>query len=226
MLGDRWASSRPRRFAPRFERPGEAVACGALVTAAHLLAGVSGPLLDVFFVRAELDRFEVIATKAVTQTAGHALKIVYFAVLVPNTPVRVLAVLALFLAVLVASVVCMPALPWWAFWVYFVPIPLFYKLQAWSHKVWNIENDITEFNRKYTKGFVLFVVLLAIGTLLRSLRLRVTTLLVLLWVAAYVGLPYVSFVGPVYGPVLFVAVVALLDLLAMGLMLRGFDRLE
>ena len=74
----------PRRFAPRFEKRAAAAVCGALVTAAHLLAGVSGPLLDVFFVRAELDRFEVIATKAVTQTAGHALKILYFAVLVPG----------------------------------------------------------------------------------------------------------------------------------------------
>lgn len=73
----------PRRWAPRFEDPRAAVACGALVTAAHLLAGVSGPLLDVFFVRAtQLDRFEVIATKAITQTAGHALKVVYFAVLI------------------------------------------------------------------------------------------------------------------------------------------------
>lgn len=79
----------PRRFAPRFERPAEAAACGALVTAAHLLAGVSGPLLDVFFVRAELDRFEVIATKAVTQTAGHALKIAYFAALVPDSGIEV-----------------------------------------------------------------------------------------------------------------------------------------
>jgi len=74
----------PQRLAPRFERRGAAAACGALVTAAHLLAGVSGPLLDVFFVRAELDRFEVIATKAITQTAGHALKILYFGVLVPG----------------------------------------------------------------------------------------------------------------------------------------------
>jgi uncharacterized membrane protein YfcA len=74
----------PQRFAPRFEKRSAAATCGALVTAAHLLAGVSGPLLDVFFVRAELDRFEVIATKAVTQTAGHAMKILYFGLLVPG----------------------------------------------------------------------------------------------------------------------------------------------
>ena len=72
----------PNRWMPRFERPGAALACGAVCTGASLLSGVSGPLLDVFFVRAELDRFEVIATKAFTQVVGHVLKIVYFAWLV------------------------------------------------------------------------------------------------------------------------------------------------
>jgi uncharacterized protein len=74
----------PRRLAPRFERPAGAACCGALVTTANLLAGVAGPLLDVFFVRAELDRFAVIATKAFTQTAAHALRILYFGVLIPD----------------------------------------------------------------------------------------------------------------------------------------------
>jgi uncharacterized membrane protein YfcA len=72
----------PQRWMPRFERPPAALACGAVCTGASLLSGVSGPLLDVFFVRAELDRFEVIATKAFTQAVGHVLKIVYFAWLV------------------------------------------------------------------------------------------------------------------------------------------------
>jgi hypothetical protein len=89
-----------------------------------------------------------------------ALAGAYFMVLAINTPLRVLAVLAIFLAILVASVVCVPALPQWAFWAYLLPIPIFYKLQAWSHKKWNIEHDMTVFNLKYTKGFVLFVVLL------------------------------------------------------------------
>ena len=75
-------SALPRRIAPRFESPAAAALCGALVTVANLLAGVSGPLLDVFFVRAELDRFAVIATKAFTQTASHAIKILYFGALV------------------------------------------------------------------------------------------------------------------------------------------------
>jgi uncharacterized membrane protein YfcA len=75
-------SALPRRLAPNFAHPRAALACGAFVTSSSLLAGVSGPLLDVFFVRAELDRFEVIATKAFTQAVGHILKIVYFAWLV------------------------------------------------------------------------------------------------------------------------------------------------
>jgi uncharacterized protein len=78
-------SALPRRIAPSFERPAAAMCCGALVTVANLLAGVSGPLLDVFFVRAEMDRFAVIATKAFTQTASHAIKILYFAALVPGS---------------------------------------------------------------------------------------------------------------------------------------------
>jgi uncharacterized membrane protein YfcA len=72
----------PARFTPSFERPAHALLCGVLTNAASLLAGVAGPLLDTFFVRSELDRFEVVATKAITQTAGHALKIAYFGGLV------------------------------------------------------------------------------------------------------------------------------------------------
>jgi uncharacterized membrane protein YfcA len=78
-------SALPRRLAPRFDAPLAATCCGALVTVANLLAGVSGPLLDVFFVRAELDRFAVIATKAFTQTASHAIKILYFGALVQGS---------------------------------------------------------------------------------------------------------------------------------------------
>jgi uncharacterized membrane protein YfcA len=59
-------------------RPGTAFICGALVTAAQLLAGASGPLLDVFYLNAPLDRYQVIASKALTQTIGHLLKIIYY----------------------------------------------------------------------------------------------------------------------------------------------------
>ena len=51
----------------------------------------------------------------------------------------------------------MPELP---FGVYLLMIPVFYKLQAWNHKVFTVARDMTEYNKKYTKGPVLFVVLL------------------------------------------------------------------
>jgi len=82
--------------------------------------------------------------------------VIYLAALVPNVPMRVLASTALFLAFIVEAVIWLPA-PWWA---YLVIIPVFYKVQAWSHKLYDVEFDMTEFNQKYTKGPVLFVVLL------------------------------------------------------------------
>ena len=46
--------------------------------AAQVVAGASGPALDVFFLTDRLNRYQIIATKAVTQTLSHAMKIVYF----------------------------------------------------------------------------------------------------------------------------------------------------
>ena len=60
-------------------RPVTAAACGATVTAAQLLAGASGPLLDAFYLRTEVDRRSIVATKALTQSAGHVVKIGYYA---------------------------------------------------------------------------------------------------------------------------------------------------
>jgi len=62
-------------------RPGQAVVCGAVCTGLQLLAGVSGPILDVFFARCGLDRRSIVATKATVQTMGHALKLAYFGTL-------------------------------------------------------------------------------------------------------------------------------------------------
>lgn len=52
--------------------------CGLCCTALQLLSGVSGPLLDVFFVKSAMDRRGVVATKAMSQTLGHFIKIGYF----------------------------------------------------------------------------------------------------------------------------------------------------
>lgn len=72
------ASAMPARFALDVMRPGVAPVCGFFVTLLQLLAGVAGALLDVFFVRTTLTRHEVVATKAVTQTISHLIKLGFF----------------------------------------------------------------------------------------------------------------------------------------------------
>lgn len=59
-------------------RPTHAVAAGLAVTTVNLLAGVAGPLLDVFFVRSALGRHAVVATKAATQVLSHLAKVVVY----------------------------------------------------------------------------------------------------------------------------------------------------
>jgi uncharacterized membrane protein YfcA len=68
----------PQRLAPDVLRGSHGFACGAMCTALQFLAGVSGPILDVFFVRSDLDRKEMVATKAAVQAMGHFLKAGYF----------------------------------------------------------------------------------------------------------------------------------------------------
>ena len=64
------------------ERKGHSFACGVISSALALLSGVSGPILDVFFVRSKMTRHAVVATKAMTQSFSHILKIVYFGAVV------------------------------------------------------------------------------------------------------------------------------------------------
>jgi uncharacterized membrane protein YfcA len=59
-------------------RPAHALACGLCVTGLNVAAGVSGPLLDVFFVRTALTRHQIVATKAATQAFSHTVKITYY----------------------------------------------------------------------------------------------------------------------------------------------------
>ena len=51
------------------------MSCGALCATLQLVAGVSGLLLDVFFVRSAMDRHGVVATRAMSQILGHLIKI-------------------------------------------------------------------------------------------------------------------------------------------------------
>lgn len=68
----------PRRHVPQVTDRGGAQLCGVLNTSMQFVAGVSGPLLDVFFIRTEMDRRAVVATKAACQACAHLAKLVYF----------------------------------------------------------------------------------------------------------------------------------------------------
>ncbi|MGE0740927.1 MAG: TSUP family transporter [Hyphomonadaceae bacterium] len=61
-------------------KPAHAVACGLSVTGLNVIAGVSGPLLDVFFVRTALTRHQIVATKAATQAFSHTVKMIFYGV--------------------------------------------------------------------------------------------------------------------------------------------------
>jgi uncharacterized membrane protein YfcA len=68
----------PEKLHLNVERKGHSTACGFICSSLALTAGVSGPILDVFFVRSRMNRHAVIATKAMTQSLSHILKIGYF----------------------------------------------------------------------------------------------------------------------------------------------------
>ncbi len=59
-------------------KPVHAAACGLSVTGLNLVAGVAGPLLDVFFVRTEMTRHQIVSTKAATQALSHLAKIAVY----------------------------------------------------------------------------------------------------------------------------------------------------
>jgi uncharacterized membrane protein YfcA len=68
----------PESFAPRADRRFASEFCGFLSTSLQLICGVSGPALDIFLIRTNLDRRAVVSTKALCQTATHTLKLIYF----------------------------------------------------------------------------------------------------------------------------------------------------
>jgi uncharacterized membrane protein YfcA len=59
-------------------KPVQAFVSGLTVTGLNLTAGVAGPLLDIFFVRTELTRHAIVATKAATQVFAHLAKILVY----------------------------------------------------------------------------------------------------------------------------------------------------
>lgn len=69
----------PKRwFHLDIRKPGQAEFTGFIVQAMNTLAGVAGPLLDIFFVRTDMTRQQIVATKSATQSVSHIIKMIFW----------------------------------------------------------------------------------------------------------------------------------------------------
>lgn len=59
-------------------RPSHAFLAGLLSGAMTISVGVAGPTIDIFFIRTQMDRRKIIATKASIQTLSHLTKIAFY----------------------------------------------------------------------------------------------------------------------------------------------------
>lgn len=66
-------------------RPSHAVVAGVSSTALALLAGISGPLNDLFLTRSVLSRHQIISTKAALQMFGHLAKVIFYGAAILQT---------------------------------------------------------------------------------------------------------------------------------------------
>ena len=78
------ALSVPQTLAPNIERRGQAFLAGAIGGALQLVSGVTGPILDIFYVRSGMTRQVNVSTKAAAQVMGHLTKVTYFGALVAD----------------------------------------------------------------------------------------------------------------------------------------------
>lgn len=72
----------PVNLKPDPERLSHGLVYGAGCMTLMLLAGVSGPLIDTFFLGGKLDRRQIVATKSACQVVAHSAKLAYFGGLV------------------------------------------------------------------------------------------------------------------------------------------------
>src|SRR5262245_40758662 len=90
----------PERLHLNVERRGHSFLCGLVNTAIALVAGISGPILDLFFIRSKMGRHAVVATKATVQSLSHLMKIGYFGGILASSGATVDPVLAATMVVL------------------------------------------------------------------------------------------------------------------------------
>ena len=68
----------PKGYALDVTKRGQSLTCGFVNTGVMLTSGVSGPVLDVFFNKTDLTRFQIMGTKGLIQSLAHLLKVGYF----------------------------------------------------------------------------------------------------------------------------------------------------
>ncbi len=95
----------PRRFALDITRPLIPYSAGFIVSLVNLVAGVGGPILDIFFQRTPLTRHQVVATKAILQALSHASKIIFYGALVLTSAAQIWAGWWVFPAFIIASII-------------------------------------------------------------------------------------------------------------------------
>src|SRR6476469_10519201 len=78
------ALSVPLSLAPNIERRGQAFLAGAIGGALQLVSGVTGPILDIFYVRSGMTRQMKVSTTSGEQVMGHLTKVTYFGTLVAD----------------------------------------------------------------------------------------------------------------------------------------------
>ncbi|WP_165253018.1 hypothetical protein [Paludisphaera soli] len=84
----------------------------------------------------------------------------YLAAVAVNASARATLATAAFLVVFVASVLAVPELPAWSIPLFLAMVPLFYKIQSWSHRIWTTAADMSGFNLRFPPGRELNFILL------------------------------------------------------------------
>jgi hypothetical protein len=88
------------------------------------------------------------------------MAVAYLATVSMNAPAHVSLATAVFLLLFVAGVLSLPTLTGWSIAGFLALIPVFYKLQSLSHRVWTVAADMSDFNKQFPPGRDLNLILL------------------------------------------------------------------
>jgi hypothetical protein len=93
----------PHTLKPNFDKVGHGLLYGFICMGLMLLTGVTGPLMDAYFLGGKLDRREKVASKSFCQTANHFAKLVYFGGIVANAGTLDLRMVAIAITTAIAG---------------------------------------------------------------------------------------------------------------------------